>query len=57
MYVVPSAYKIMLSRNGVYTKRFLFLFLFFFLAGEQTNSVITYQVLLCGECTISQQIE
>ena len=37
MYVVPSAYKIMLSRSGAHTKR-----LFFFLAGEQTNSVITY---------------
>ena len=39
MYVVPSAYKIMLSRSGAHTKRF---FCFFFLAGEQTNSVITY---------------
>ena len=32
MYVVPPAYKIMLSRSGAHTKR----------AGEQTNSVITY---------------
>ena len=30
MYVVPPAYKIMLSRSGAHTKR----------AGEQTNSVI-----------------
>ena len=37
MCVVPSAYKIMLSRCGAHTKRFVFL-----LAGEQTNSVITY---------------
>ena len=52
MYVVPSAYKIVLSRCGAHTKRFVFL-----LADEQTNSVITYLVLLCGERTISQQIE
>ena len=32
MYVVPPAYKIMLSRSDAHTKR----------AGEQTNSVITY---------------
>ena len=37
MYVVPSAYKIILSRSGAHTNRFCF-----FLAGEQTNSVITY---------------
>ena len=39
MYVVPPAYKIMLSRSGAHTKR----------AGEQTNSVITYY------CAVSVQ--
>ena len=44
MYVVPPAYKIMLSRSGAHTKR----------AGEQTNSVITYY---CAVSVLSRSKE
>ena len=50
MHVVPSAYKIMLSRCGAHTKRVCFS------PCRRTNE-FRNRILLYDECTISQQTE